>query len=129
MHRRLPIYQLIAIVALTTFGVGQSLLHERTGPLSWTGETDFVTEPFYGSGSWQVTLDAWCFEGVGYVVVAAYNDAGQELGSTAVLGEGTESVTFDTEPGLYHLKVTVSHWHEYTWELDVVPVDGDVARL
>ena len=130
-HRHMPITVLTVILVLTTLHVGHVLANWWAGPLYWVGQTDFVTARFHASGTWDVTLDAWCFEGGGFVSVLVYDAAGHEVGDVAVLGEGSERVTFETEPGEYVLHIDVSDPSTYTWQLEVAPIEGQgvVARL
>lgn len=96
-------------------------------PLSWSGEATFTTETFEAAGTWEVTLGAWCFEGVGFVRVVAFDADAQEVGRTIVIGEGVESAVLLTEPGEYYLEVTVSHMHTYNWEVLVASADPEAA--
>jgi plastocyanin len=90
---------------------------------AWSGGENAITESFHAGGRWELTLGAWCFEGIGFVRAQVFGEDGEAIGEVLVRGEGIESVVFDTPPGLYYLAVTVSHSHIYSWELAATDVD------
>lgn len=87
----------------------------------WSGQNTTTIEPFYAEGTWNITLGAWCFEGIGFVRVTLYNEDDVEVDQVQIIGEGTTDAVFETPPGNYYMEVTVSHWHTYTWEILIEP--------
>lgn len=94
----------------------------------WTGQNSSTIEPFYAEGAWKVTLGAWCFEGIGFVRVVAYDEDGNEVDQVQIIGEGVTDAIFETPPGEYYFEVIVSHWHIYTWEVLVEPITTESAE-
>ena len=90
---------------------------EQEVSYAWTGGNSETIEPFTVDGKWQLTLGAWCFEGIGFVRAVIYDAEDNEVDRVTVLGEGIEVMEFDTPPGEYYIDVVVSHWHTYTWEI------------
>jgi plastocyanin len=93
----------------------------------WSGNNTTTIAPFYAEGSWNITLGAWCFEGIGFVRVTVYNEDGDEVDQVQIIGEGTTDAVFETPPGNYHMEVTVSHWHTYTWEILIEPANAAIT--
>lgn len=127
-HRALKALGLACLLMLGTLVAAQSSAEPAAPePIGyWTGgkttDANFLSEPFEAGGTWELTLGAYCFEGIGNVKVILYDADGEMVTELLVLGEGLESVVLETEPGTYHLEVVVSHFHIYTWEILAMPV-------
>ncbi len=94
----------------------------------WWGNNTTSIEPFYAEGTWDITLAAWCFEGIGFVRVTLYDEHDVEVDEIQIIGEGVTDAVFTTPPGYYHMEVTVSHWHTYTWEILVEPTETAAVK-
>lgn len=94
-------------------------------PHSWSGINKTITETFEVSGKWRLTLGAWCFDGLSWARVIAYNKDGDEVGRVRVIGEGVESVVLDTEAGEFFLDISWPDMYAYHWEVSVEPVAAD----
>ena len=88
-------------------------------PQSWSGGEEVTTASFAASGTWEIALGAWCFEGTSHVTVVAYNLDGDEVGQVTVFGEGTSSTVLETESGEYYLRITSPTMPDYHWEVEV----------
>ncbi len=98
-----------------------------TLPHAWSGSRVVTTEAFEVSGQWKVSLGAWCHEGVSHVRATAYDHEGVEVGQVTVFGEGEQTATFDTGPGIYYLVVTSPNMDAYSWELLVESLATEAA--
>jgi plastocyanin len=90
----------------------------------WGGRQGLTTEPFRAGGEWRISLGTSCFEGIGFVRVIVRDAAGAEVNRFEIIGDGTDSLVMNTEPGEFTLEVVVSHWHIYTWEILVESLSG-----
>jgi hypothetical protein len=89
----------------------------------WFGGDSAVTEPFFASGTWELVLSAYCFDGVGYVRAVVRNEDDEAVGHLDVVGQGVKNASFTTPPGRYHLDVFVSVAHVYSWEAAALPLE------
>ena len=117
----------IALALLTALALAPAGLAAGMEQQYWTGHNTTELEPFYAEGAFKVTLGAWCFEGIGFVRAVLYDEAGTEVGRVQIIGEGVTDAVFETPPGQYRFDVIVSHWHIYTWEVFVEPLDAGEA--
>ncbi|MEX2536797.1 MAG: hypothetical protein WD273_14470 [Trueperaceae bacterium] len=109
-------------------GVTQEIQRAPDAIGFWSGGESFTTDPFETTGPIELTLGAWCFEGIGFVRVVAIDENGEEAGRVTVIGEGIKNAVLDTDPGEYTLEVTVSHMHIYSWEVQVEEAEAAEAE-
>lgn len=110
------------ILTLTLIGL---LGYTVAGTLTHThGRNTGASELFEASGTWTVTLAAYCYEGFGNVEATVYDDQHNELAVITVMGEGIKRHTFETDPGRFYVIVQPSYWHVYNWELHVESGEG-----
>src|SRR5690606_23864117 len=127
LPRRMSPPRNIALALLTALALAPAGLAAGMEQQYWTGHNTTELEPFYAEGAFKVTLGAWCFEGIGFVRAVLYDEAGTEVGRVQIIGEGVTDAVFETPPGQYRFDVIVSHWHIYTWEVLVEPLDAGEA--
>lgn len=83
-----------------------------------------ASELFEASGTWSVTLAAYCYEGFGNVEATVFDDSHEVVAVVTVMGEGIEREVLETEAGRFYVVVQPSYWHVYNWELLVESGEG-----
>jgi hypothetical protein len=92
-------------------------------PTSWASGEEFTSEVFAVAGPIEVTVAAWCHEGVSYVRLEIVDEHGEVVAEVTVWGQGVITEKLNLDPGPYRFRVASPDMDEYVWELAIRPAD------